>query len=275
MNPHRSAALSPLSLLRSVSRNRSLLAQMVRRDVAQDYEGSHFGLLWGFAAPAFMLVVYTFLFAGIFGARWNEGGESKLHFGLILFTGLIVHGCFAELVNRSASLVLTHANYVKRVVFPLEILPLMGLGTAAFHALIGFAVVVLGLLLMDGVVPLAVLCVPVIVLPLLLLSLGLSWLLASIGVYVRDIGQVVGLLTTALLFVSPVFYPASAVPPAYRGLLHLNPLAFFIEQVRGAIIWGRWPDWPVLAAFYLGALVVAWAGYAWFQLTRKGFADVL
>lgn len=275
MNPHSRPALSLLSMLKSVFGNRSLLATLVRRDVAQNYQGSYFGRLWGFAAPALMLVVYTYLFAGIFGARWNEGGESRLHFGLILLTGMLVHGCFADLVNRSPSLVMSHSNYVKRVVFPLEILPLVACGTAAFHALVGFTVVMVGLLLVQGGLPVAALCLPIVIFPLLMLSLGVSWVLASIGVYARDIGPAVSLSTTALLFVSPVFYPVSAVPAAYRGLLRLNPLAFSIEQARGALIWGRWPDWTGLAAFYVGGLLVAWTGYVCFQMTRKGFADVL
>ena len=275
MNPHANARISPLSPVISLLRHRGLVAMMVRRDIASRYKGSYLGWIWELFNPALMLAVYTFLFAGIFGARWAGVGDSKLHFGVILFAGLLVHGCFADLVNRSSGLVVSHANYVKRVIFPLEILSVVALGTAIFHVAIGFGVLLLALLALGQPIHAAVITIPLILLPLFLLALGVSWTLASIGVFVRDVGQFVALLTTALMFVSPIFYPLSAVPSAWQAAFRLNPLVFFIEQVRAAVIWGVWPEWPLLVAWFVGALLVAWAGHAWFQLTRKGFADVL
>ena len=160
------------------------------------------------------------------------------------------------------------------MIFPLEILPWVTLGSALFHAGISLAVLVIFLAFVASV-PWTILLLPVIILPLMLLIMGVSWLLASIGVFIRDIGQFVGLMITVLMFMSPIFYPVSALPESVREWLFLNPLTFIIEQARDLIIWGKLPDWYGLAIYFVFALMVAWAGLFWFQRTRKGFADVI
>ena len=172
-------------------------------------------------------------------------------------------------------IVLANVNYVKKVIFPLEILPLVSLGSALFHAGISFLVLLTFMLVIDHPIHWTLICLPVIVLPLLLLIMGLSWMLASIGVYVRDIGQFIGLILTMLLFLSPIFYPASALPESVRDYLFLNPLSFVIEQARAVILYGQLPDWSGLVIYYMLASIFAWAGLTWFMKTRKGFADVL
>lgn len=253
---------------------RALIRQMVWREVIGRYRGSFLGLLWSFVTPLLMLTVYTFVFSVVFQGRWGGGSENRFEFALVLFAGLIVFNLFSECVSRAPGLILANVNYVKKVIFPLEILPWVSLGAALFHALISLAVLMV-FLSMKMSLPWTAALLPVVLFPLLPLIMGLSWLLASLGVFIRDIGQFMGMLMTVLMFMSPIFYPASALPEKVRGWLYLNPLTFIIEQAREVVIWGNAPDWSGLL-IYLGlAMIVAWAGLAWFQKTRKGFADVL
>jgi lipopolysaccharide transport system permease protein len=181
----------------------------------------------------------------------------------------------AEPVNRAPGLVTSVPNYVTRVVFPLELLPLVAVATSVFHTLIGFAVLTIALLVVHGGLPVTAVALPAILAPYIVLIAGVTWTLASLGVYLRDIAQVTGLLTMLLMFLSPVLYPASALPAAYRGWLALNPLTIPLEQTRDVLIWGRWPDWGALGIYAAVAVAVACGGYWWFQRTRKGFADVM
>jgi lipopolysaccharide transport system permease protein len=277
INPHAAQPISPASLAASLWRNRQLLAQMTRREVVGRYKGSALGLAWSFFNPVFMLVVYTFVFSEIFRSRWSGlgGDESKTQFALVLFVGMIVLGLFSEVVNRAPGLILANANYVKKVVFPLEVLPVVNLGAALFHSLISLAVLLAAYALFNGALQWTAVFVPLVLLPLLILILGLAWMLASLGVFLRDVGQFVAILTTVLTFLSPVFYPVTAVPERFRSIIMLNPLTFIIEQARDVLIWGRLPDWFGLGVYTGAAMACAWCGYAWFQKTRKGFADVL
>lgn len=256
--------------------NRELISQLVHREVVGRYRGSFGGLLWSFLNPLLLLVVYTLVFSGVFRARWStRSDEGWLDFALVLFVGLIVHGLFAECVNRAPKLILDNVNYVKRVVFPLEVLPWVAIGTAFFHAAVSLLVWALAFFVSEGHLPWTVVWLPVVVLPLLLLTLGLSWFLAATGVYLRDVAHTTGIVTSALLFLSPVFFPISAVAEEWRPLILLNPLTFPIEQARAVLVWGAKPDLLGLALYALAAFVVALLGLAWFQKTRRGFADVV
>lgn len=275
MNPHEAQAISPFALLRSLWRHRQLIAQMTRREVVGRYKGSFMGLAWSFFIPVLLLIVYTFVFSVVFNARWGGDTDTKSQFAVVLFVGLIIHGLLAEVLNSAPGLILSNVNYVKRVVFPLEILPLVTIGAALFHSCISTIVLLIALLFLNGFLHWTLLLVPVVLLPLLVLVLGIAWILASLGVFLRDVGQVIGVITMVLLFLSPVFYPISALPEAYRPWIMANPLSFIIEQARTVLIWGRTPDWAGLGVYTLIAVAIAWAGFAWFQKTRKGFADVL
>lgn len=257
-------------------RNRELIWQMSRREVVGRYRGSIMGLAWSFFNPVLMLIVYTFVFSVIFKARWGTGGEeSKTDFALVLFVGMIVHGLFAECVNRAPALILSNVNYVKKVVFPLEVLAWVAMGSALFHALVSLVVLLCALLITNIYVPWTAVFFPVVAVPLVLATMGLAWFLAATGVFVRDIGQTTGITTTVLLFLSPVFYPVSAVPENVQTLLLLNPLTFIIEESRQVLIWGKLPNWAGLAIYTFASTMIAWLGFWWFQRTRKGFADVL
>lgn len=259
----------------SLWRYRGLIWQMTKREVVGRYRGSMLGLLWSFFHPVLMLAVYTFVFGVVLQARWGIATDNQAAFAIILFSGMIVHSLFAECLTRAPGLILSNPSYVKKVVFPLEILPWVALGSALFHALVSLIVLLFFLLLIYGALPWTVILLPLIWAPLVLMTLGVSWFLASTGVYLRDVGQTVGIVSTVLLFLSPIFYPISALPEAYRPLLYANPLTLIIEQTRAVLIFGHLPDWGAWLSFASGAFVVAWAGYVWFQKTRKGLADVL
>jgi lipopolysaccharide transport system permease protein len=276
MNPHAAQPISLKALIRSLWNNRQLIMQMTRREVVGRYKGSAIGLLWSFLNPVLMLTVYTFVFSVVFKARWGVGSdESKTQFAVVLFVGMIVHGLFAEVLNRAPFLILSNVNYVKKVIFPLEILPVITMGAALFHSLVSLGVLLIAFVIFNSYLYWTVIFTPLVLLPLIILSLGFAWVLASLGVFIRDVGQTIGIVTTVMMFLSPVFFPVTALPEAYRPLIMANPLTFIIEQAREVLIWGHPPNWTGLGIYTLAATVVAWSGYAWFQKTRKGFADVL
>lgn len=265
----------PLVMFACFWKHRSLIWQMSRREVVGRYRGSLFGLLWSFVTPVLMLVVYTFVFSFIFQARWGEETGSKSEFATFLFTGLIVYSLFAECVNRAPTLMLSNANYVKKVVFPLEILPWIVMGSVLFHSALSVLVLLASYVIIHGYIHWTIVFLPIILFPLIMFTMGASWFLASLGTFVRDAGQSVGILTTVLLFMSPIFYPASILPKEMRPYLFLNPLTFIIEQARDVVIVGNTPAWLRLGIYAVISFLIAWLGFYWFQKTRKGFADVI
>ena len=277
INPHATQPTSLLALGKSLWRNRQLIVQMTKREVVGRYKGSAMGLAWSFFNPVFMLVVYTFVFSEIFKSRWGGvgGDDSKTQFAVVLFVGMIVISLFSEVLNRAPSLILNNVNYVKKVVFPIEILPVIAMGAALFHSLVSLGVLLAAFAIFNGYIHWTAVFTPLVLMPLVILSLGLAWMLASLGVYLRDVGQTIGIITTVLMFLAPVFYPITAVPEKFRPFIMANPVTFIIEQARDVLIWGNLPNWLGLGVYTLVATIVAWAGYAWFQKTRKGFADVL
>lgn len=276
INPHAAQPTSLVALTKSLWRNRQLIIQMTKREVVGRYKGSVMGLAWSFFNPVFMLAVYTFVFSGIFKSRWGVGvEESKSQFALVLFVGMIVHGVFAEVLNRAPSLILSNVNYVKKVVFPLETFPVIAMGSALFHSTISFCVLLSAFAAFNGYLNWTAIFLPLVLLPLVVLTLGLAWMLSSLGVFLRDVAQTIAIITSVMMFLSPIFYPVTAIPEQFRPLIMANPLTFIIEQAREVLIWRHLPDWTGLCRYSLAATAVAWIGYAWFQKTRKGFADVL
>ncbi|WP_116473693.1 ABC transporter permease [Zobellella maritima] len=270
-----SFSISPREMAASLWRNRSLIKALTKREVIGRYRGSFLGILWSFFNPLLMLAVYTFVFSVVFQARWDGGSESKTEFALVLFSGIMMFSLFSECINRAPSLILANTSYVKKVLFPLDILPWVSLGTALFHFLVSLIVWLVAYFILFGIPQPTVLLLPLLLVPLTLLVMGLSWILASLAVYLRDISQFIGIATTMLMFLSPIFYPAEALPEAYRKFIYLNPLTIVIEQARDLLFWGRYPDWSILSAYTVVAALMAWLGFVWFQKTRKGFADVL
>lgn len=268
--------VAPIAIIATFWKHRHLIRHLAWRDFESRYRGSTLGLFWSFFNPIFMLTIYTFVFSVIFQAKWGtSAAQSKFDFAIILFSGLIIYNLFSEVINRSPSLILGNVNYVKRVVFPLEILSLVALVSSLFHTMISVFVLLIVNLIVNQSFSWTVLFLPIVIAPLMIVTLGCSWILASIGVYLRDVGQTVILLTTALLFLSPIFFPAEALPESLQPFLFLNPLALIIEQTRAVLIWGQYPDWTALITYLVLSLFFAWTALLWFQKTRKGFADVL
>jgi lipopolysaccharide transport system permease protein len=276
MNAHQDPSSSPAAMFTSLWRNRHLIWQLTQREVAARYRGSIIGIAWSFINPILMLTVYTFVFSVVFKARWRTtGSESRADFALILFAGLIVFGLFSEVVNYAPRQIVSNPNYVKKVVFPLEILSWVSLGSVLFQSLVSMSVLLLAQLLINQSLPWTVVLFPLVLLPLIFASLGTAWFLAALSVYIRDISQITAVLTTVLMFLSAIFYPLSALPEGYQAWLRLNPLAVIIAESRKVLLFGSLPDWSWLGIAMAMGLGIAFAGFWWFQKTRKGFADVL
>ncbi|MEZ0602646.1 ABC transporter permease [Paraburkholderia sp. IW21] len=263
------------TFLRTPFEHRYLLSELIKRDISVRYRGSLMGLLWAVVNPLLMLVVYTFFFSVVFKARWNTTGDSKGDFALLLFCGLLVFNFLGECLNRSSSLILANSNYVKKVLFPLEVLPWVVVGSALFHAVIGFAVWFCFFIAIKGMPHPTALLLPIVLLPIVFFSVGFSWLLSSFGVYVRDIGQFVTIVTAVLPFTSPIFFPISALPKDFQIYMYLNPLTTAIGQVRDILFFGNFPSALEFSGYFLLSLIFAFLCYVWFQKTRQGFADVM
>lgn len=257
-------------------RHASLIRQFAGREVHARYRQSLLGTLWAFVTPLLMLGVYTLVFRFVFKLRWGGAGdESDLAFALRLYAGLAVFNFFAECVNRAPRLILEQPHLVKKVIFPLEILPWVNALSALAHLGVALLLLLVFGAWEQGGLSLTALALPLVWLPLLPLCVGLGWLLAAIGTYVRDVGQVLGMLVSLLMFVSPIFFPVEALPPVVRPWIFLNPLALTITQTREALFDGRWPDVTALAVHLLACCLIAALGAAFFKAARKGFADVV
>jgi lipopolysaccharide transport system permease protein len=266
------AIYNPLHIVSDLWRHRYLLGQLVKRDVLLRYRGAYFGLLWIFLNPLIMLGVFAFVFGEIFEARWpvQSGG---IPFVLNLYCGLIAFNIFAETVSRSPGSVRSYPSYVKKIIFPVEMLPVVPLGSALIHAVFNTAILALALVWI-GQLNYSILLFPVLILPLVLFGLGLAWFLAAWGVFIKDMNQIVPVFVQMLMFLSPVFYPSQAVPKPFQPLYTYNPLGSVIEALRAALTGLRvdWGAWSIALAL---SLMVFSFGYAFFQHSRDEFADAL
>ena len=269
--------LRPDLIPRTLWQHRQLISQLTRRQIAARYRGSVLGVLWSFLLPLIMLVVYTFFFSVILRSRWRlEGAETQTEFALTLFCGLLLYNFFSEALNGATGAIIGNANYVKKVVFPLEILPVVHVAAALVNALISFGILLVAIAALQHRFPALVGYWPLTIVPLLLLTLGLSWFLASISVYLRDAGYVVSVLLQMLIFLTPIFYPVERLPTAaLQAVMRLNPLSVVVESARAVIMYDRAPDWVWLGVVTLVGLAALQLGYVWFMKTRRGFADVL
>lgn len=263
-------------LPRTIIQNRSLLKQLVIRNIAGRYRGSMLGLLWSFAQPLMMLCVYTFVFSIVFKIRWGvETAGSRSAFAMIMFCGMAMYNVFAESLNANCGIVVANVNFVKKVIFPLEILPLSQTLASFALGLVWFLLLFSGTIFFFGKVSLTMLLLPVILLDLFLFTLGLSYFMASLGVYVRDMLYALGVVLQILFFMTPIFYSIEMVPERYRWLLQINPLTTMIEEARKVFLYGQLPNWTFLGVSFLVSIIVCQLGIAWFSKTKKGFSDVL
>ncbi len=255
-------------------RHAELIFSLARRELVGRYRGSVLGVLWALVTPFVMIGIFTFIFAGIFGARFGSTG-SHWDYALYLFCGLLPWTMFQETVQQSANTIVSKANLVKRVVFPLETLPVAQTLSSAGNQMIGTIALLIACIVLRRQFHLTVIWLPVLLIPQLVLALGVAWLIASLGVFLRDIAQGVALLLTAWFFLTPIIYPESVVPGQFRTLIKINPFTPLISSYRRTILEGLGPDWQGLAYFALFAMVCFLFGYWWFARTRKNFADVI
>lgn len=267
---------NPIKMGKNLWRQRELTAQLIKREILQRYKGSYLGIVWSFVTPLVMLLVYTFIFSVIFQTRWSRVNTgSHIDYALPLFAGLLVFNIFSEALLAAPRIIVETPNYVKKVVFPLELLPISALGASLIHSIFSLAILLLGVVVIWGVLPWTLLLLPIVYFPLILLCLGLSWFLASLGVFIRDISHLLDVGIRILFFLTPIVYPISMVPDRFHNLLYLNPLTYIVEYFQGVILWGQSPNWNQFLLVVVGSFVVCMLGYIWFMKTKKFFADVI
>ena len=268
----------PLAAIRKWLKYRELIFQLTSREISQRYQGTYLGVIWSFITPLLMLLIYTFVFSIIFRARWGDhihSAQGMAQFAVTLYAGLIPFLVFAESVNRAPTLILGVPNYVKKVVFPLEILPMVVVGGILVHSLISIGILIVLAYVLTGTCSYTFFLLPIVYIPLIFLSLGASWFLASLGVYARDIRNGVEILVQMLMFLSPVFYPADMVPEQFRTVLGINPLTSILDNFRRVLLWNEYPDWTLWGIWTAVTLLLALLGYLWFMRTKDGFPDIM
>ncbi|WP_321491620.1 ABC transporter permease [uncultured Desulfobacter sp.] len=268
--------LNPVEILRHLWGLRNLCMKLSRKAILVRYRGSLLGFLWAFVQPLMMLAVYTFVFSVIFEAKWGQDmDQGRLSFALALFVGILTFNIIGDTVNASPQLILGHANFVKKVVFPLEVLPLVKLIESIVFSSLGLVVLLAAQLIHDHRLSWTLIFLPIVWLPVGLFALGWSYVIASLGVFIRDIGSITGVAVSMLFFLSPIFYPLSAVPESLKIYCRLNPIAVFVQDARRVVLWGQMPDWPWLCGYFFISLATLVVGFAWFMKSKKAFADVL
>lgn len=268
--------LNPVAMVRNLWQHRDLIRQFTKREIEGRYKGSFLGLFWSFINPLVLLLIYTFVFGFVLKSRWPEARSDSLgEFAVTIFCGLTAFNVFNECVSRASNLVVGVPNYVKKVVFPLEILPVSILGSALFHAGVSLSILLCASIIVTHTVQWTLILLPIIMLPLLFFAVGISWFLASMGVFVRDIGYTVALGLQILFFMTPIFYPLTIIPEPIQTIMRLNPMAPVVENFRRIILWGNFPSWFGLISWVSLSFVVMMMGYAWFQKTKKAFSDII
>lgn len=262
-------------MIKTLYKNNYLLRQLVKKDIQQRYQGSVLGMLWSFIVPLLMLVIYTFVFSEVFQAKWDINTDDKYQFALVLFCGLTAFNMVGEVMNRSTVLIASNTNYVKKVIFPLEILPVVTVFSALFNAVIGFMILIVAQLVIYHTVSVTIYMVLFALIPLIILCTGLGLLISAISVYLKDVNNFVSVLVTVLMYMSPVFFPLTSVPENFKFVCEVNPLTYIIENFRNVVLYGRSLDWKFYGISCIVAVVVYLLGKVVFMRAKEGFADVL
>jgi lipopolysaccharide transport system permease protein len=269
-----SSIFNPLTIVTSLLRHRYLIGQLTRRDVLLKYRGSYLGIAWSFLYPLLLLSTFTFVFGNILGSRWPQPAGHATPFALIMYCGLIVFNIFSEVASAAPRLILGYQSYVKKIIFPVEILPVVLVATAWIHAAINLVILLLATVLFTEVHSTIVL-IPIVLLPMVFFSFGLAWFLSATGVFVRDLVHVMPVFVQIFMFLSPVFYAVSAVPHYLHWFYKLNPLSAVIEDLRRVALWGEMPHWGSWSITLSVSLITAIVGYIFFVRGKEEFADVL
>ncbi len=259
----------------SLIEHRFVIGQLTKRAILGRYRGTVLGLLWSLVTPLLLLAVYTFVFGTILQVRWVSQSGGNAEFAAILFSGMLVHGILAECLTQASTLIVSNPQYVKKVVFPLEALPWVTVISAFFQGVISTGILLAYLFFVEGSIPWTAALFPIPLFILAFVCIAVGWLISATAVYLKDIAQMMGLLSTVLFFMAPILYPKTALPAEFQNLLYLNPLTYIIEQFRAVVLWGELPNWNGLGLYGVASVGVAWVSLAWFQKTRRGFADVL
>lgn len=265
----------PLYIPGSIVEHRFVIGQLAKRAILGRYRGTVLGLLWSLLTPLLLLAVYTFVFGTILQVRWVSQSGGNAEFAAILFSGMLVHGILAECLTQASTLIVSNPQYVKKVVFPLEALPWVTVISAFFQGVISTGILLAYLFFVQGSIPWTAVLFPIPLFVLAFVCIAVGWLISATAVYLKDIAQMMGLLSTVLFFMAPILYPKTALPVEFQNLLYLNPLTYIIEQFRAVVLWGELPNWNGLGLYGVASVVIAWMSLAWFQRTRRGFADVL
>ncbi|HVX82802.1 MAG TPA: ABC transporter permease [Devosiaceae bacterium] len=259
----------------SLLRSPELFRRVLLRDLESTFRGSVLGLLWIVLIPLVMVALYTFVFGVVLKSAWVAQSTSPLEVPLIYFTGLTISGFFLEVINRAPNFIRQHTSYVKKVIFPLDLLDWVLVGTALVKLAISFILLAAFLAIVEQRLPLEVIWVPVLVVPLAVMLVGVAWILSAIGTYVRDLGHALTIISPVIMFVTPVFYSLDQVPEVARGAYLVNPLTFVLEQARAILFFGAGVDWAGYAGYWVAAVIVFWLGFQFFSRARSGFADVI
>ena len=257
---------------------KEIIKQLIVRDISLKYRGSKLGIWWTAINPLLMLAVYTLVFSQVFKARWGintDETQGPIYFGLNIFCGLIIFNLFAECTIKSPNLICSNPNFVKKIIFPISTLGVTIVGSALIQSAINCLVLVIVQIVLTHNFQISTILIPIIWLPIALKCLGITWVLSVIGVYIKDIGQVVNPLTNMMMFLSPIFYPSEALPEKIRWLTSVNPLTFGIEETRNAIIKGQWTNAQDLIIQIIGSLVICQGGYWLLTKNKRYFGDLV
>lgn len=265
---------NPLHIAANLFQHRYLIGQLTRRDVLLKYRGSYLGVGWSFLYPLLLLLSFTFVFGKILGSRWPQPEGHAVPLALIMYCGLIVFNVFAEVAGAAPRLIHGYHSYVKKIIFPVEILPVVLVVTACIHAVINLVILLIAIALFGDLHP-TLLLTPIMLLPMLFFAFGIAWLLAAAGVFVRDLIHVMPVLVQISMFLSPVFYGVSSVPGYLQWFYHINPLSAVIENLRRVVLWGEMPHWGNWSITLAISLITAVIGYLFFKHGKEEFADVL
>ncbi len=255
--------------------HKMLIVQMTKRDVTHRFRGSFLGVFWVLILPLLMLAVYSFVFIYVFEARFGESTAPKGEFALMLFSGIIVHALIADILIRAPRLILDNKNLVTKVIFPLEILPIVAVLSGMVQFGVSLFVLMVGVLLVYGSLSWTALFIPLLFLPYAVLLVGIGWFLAALGVYIRDISQMSSVFATILLFVSPVFYDIITLPESVQYAIYVNPITVMVTELRYVLIEGVAPSIIPLIIYSMVSCLVAFGGYFFFRRARRGFADIV
>lgn len=262
-------------MIRTIIKNRYLLGQLTKKDIELKYKDSVLGMLWSVIVPILMIVIYTFVFSVVFRPQWISDTGSKFEFSLIMYCGLVAFNMLSDVMARSSGLIAANANYVKKVIFPLELLSVVITLTALFNSFISLIVLVIAKFILTHTVSVTLPLVVVVYIPLVIFTVGVSLMLSAMSVYLKDIASVISVVITVLMYVSPVFFSLESVPESYRIICEINPMTYMIENFRNVVLYGTMPNWLYLVISFVIAIVMAWLGGTIFRRAKEGFADVL